>query len=82
LYVLWVCVTIIIRLKTEARYFVKTGLIETDYAKMLGHAFNSRVGSDYDVTFSPERRLAEEIIQDAHRFVARTEAYLQQTGIL
>ena len=63
-------------------YFVKSGLIETEYAQMLGNAFNSRLGSDYDVTYSVEQSLAEGILQDAQRFVDRAEAYLQQSGVL
>ena len=61
-------------------YFVKTGLIETEYVKMLGHAFNSRLGSDYDITFSAEQTLAKGILQDAYRFVDRVEDYLRQLG--
>ena len=63
-------------------HFVKTGLIETEYAKMLGHAFDSRLDSDYDVTFSAERALAEEVLHDARRFVERAEGYLCQAGVL
>ena len=65
-----------------SEYFVKTGLLEAEYARMLAHAFNSRLGSDYDVTSTIDRDLAETVIQDARRFVDRTEAYLQQAGIL
>jgi uncharacterized protein (UPF0332 family) len=65
-----------------SEYFVKTGLLEAEYARMLAHAFNSRLGSDYDVTSTIDRELAETVIQDARRFVDRTEAYLQQAGIL
>jgi len=63
-------------------HFVKAGLIETEYAKMLGHAFDSRLDSDYDVTFSTERTLAEGILHDAQRFVERVERYLCQAGVL
>jgi uncharacterized protein (UPF0332 family) len=63
-------------------YFVKPGLIETEYAKMLGNAFNSRLGSDYDVTYSVELTLAKGVLQDARRFVDRAESYLQQSGAL
>jgi uncharacterized protein (UPF0332 family) len=50
-------------------YFVKAGLIETEYAKMLGHAFDSRLDSDYDIAFSPDQPLAEKVLRDAQRFV-------------
>lgn len=63
-------------------YFVKAGLIETEYAKTLGHAFDSRLDSDYDMTFTAERTLAEEVLRDAQRFVERAERYLRQAGVL
>lgn len=61
-------------------YFVKTGLIETEFAKMLGHAFDSRLDSDYDVAFTAELALAEEVLRDAQHFVDRCEEYLHRTG--
>lgn len=54
-------------------HFVKAGLIETEYAKMLGHAFDTRLDSDYDLTFTAGRALAEEVLHDAQRFVKRVE---------
>jgi uncharacterized protein (UPF0332 family) len=63
-------------------HFVKAGLIESEYAKMLGHAFDSRLDSDYDVLFTAERTLAEEVFCDAQRFVDRAEQYLRRTGVL
>jgi uncharacterized protein (UPF0332 family) len=63
-------------------HFVKTGLIGDEYAKMLGQAFDSRLDSDYDVAFTAERTLAEEVLRDAQRFVARVEEYLRQAGAL
>jgi uncharacterized protein (UPF0332 family) len=49
---------------------------------MLGQAFDSRLDSDYDIVFTPERALAEATLQDAQRFVERAEQYLQQAGAL
>ncbi|MEZ4731781.1 MAG: HEPN domain-containing protein [Caldilineaceae bacterium] len=63
-------------------HFVKTGIFESTYAKMLGQAFDSRLDSDYDIVFTPEQALVEAIQQDAQRFVQRAEQYLQQTGAL
>ena len=65
-----------------SEYFVKTGLLEAEYARMLAHAFNARLGSGYDVTSSVDKDSAEVVIQDARRFVDRIELYLQQTGVL
>lgn len=59
-------------------HFVKAGIIEVEYAKMLGHAYNARIGSDYDIMFVPDRLLAEEVIDNAKRFVRRTEELLEQ----
>ena len=62
--------------------FVKAGLIETEYAKMLGHAFESRLDSDYDIRFVAEQTLAEGTMCDAQRFVDRAEGYLGQAGVI
>jgi hypothetical protein len=40
----------------------------------------SRLDSDYDITFSAEQVLATKVFQDAQRFVGRIESYLQQKG--
>jgi len=63
-------------------YFVKAGIVETEYARMLSHAFDSRLDSDYDLTFSADQMLAEEVLDDARRFVERVEQYLHQAGVL
>ena len=63
-------------------YFVKTGLIETEYAKMLGQAFDHRLDSDYNVSFAADRALAENVLNNAQRFVDQAEQYLQQAGEL
>ena len=57
-------------------HFVKTGLMEVDYAKMLGHGFDSRLDSDYDILFQADQQLADEILLDAQRFVERASSYL------
>jgi uncharacterized protein (UPF0332 family) len=62
--------------------FVKGGLIEAEYAKMLGHAFDSRLDSDYDVEFVADQALAEDVLNDARRFVDRAERYLREAGKL
>lgn len=61
--------------------FVRTGLIEPEYAKMLGHAFDSRLDSDYDVIYAAEPAVAEDILKAARHFVARAERYLEQESI-
>lgn len=68
-------------LSAFGEHFIKSGLIEVEYAKMLVHAFDSRIDSDYDIMLTTERILAEEALDDARRFVQRAEAYLSQEGI-
>ncbi|MBN1876408.1 MAG: HEPN domain-containing protein [Anaerolineae bacterium] len=69
-------------LSAFGEYFVKTGSIEVEYAKMLGHAFDSRLDTDYDMTFSANLALSEQILCDAQRFVKRIEIYLYHAGVL
>jgi uncharacterized protein (UPF0332 family) len=61
------------------QHFVKTGLIEAEYAKMLGQSFDSRLDSDYDVAFQPEPEMANKVVRDAERFCeARVEQYFEE----
>ena len=60
--------------------FAKEGLIEPQHSRMLVNAFNVRLDSDYDVRPTLNRALAEDILRDAHQFVERVAAYLQQEG--
>jgi len=38
--------------------------------------------SDYDLTFTAGRTLAEEVLRDAQRFVEHAEQYLHRVGAL
>jgi len=62
------------------QYFVKPGLIEPQYARMLINAFNVRLDSDYEVRPALNRALAEDILRDAQKFVERTVLFLKQEG--
>ena len=62
------------------QYFVKPGLIEPEYGRMLVNAFNVRLDSDYEVKPSLSVELAEDILRDASQFVARATTYLKQGG--
>ncbi|MBI3760467.1 MAG: HEPN domain-containing protein [Chloroflexi bacterium] len=57
-------------------HFVKTGKIETEFSKIYGKAFDSRMESDYDVEEWPDKALAEQILTGAEKFVARVEQEL------
>lgn len=62
--------------------FVKTGLIEPEYARMLINAFDSRLDADYEVDSFLDSEVAASILNDAKEFVARIERYLQEAGQL
>lgn len=59
-------------------HFVRTGLIEVEYAKILAHAFETRQDADYDLAFHIDKGVARELLRDATRFVARIEQYLNK----
>jgi uncharacterized protein (UPF0332 family) len=69
-------------LSAFGEYFVRAGLIEIEYAKMLGNAFDSRLDSDYDLMFVADLALAQDLYQDAQQFVERAKQYLGQIGLL
>jgi len=60
-----------------SEHFVKTGLFEREYARLFGNAYISRLESDYDAVFIVERTTAEDLVNDARRFVSRIERYFQ-----
>jgi uncharacterized protein (UPF0332 family) len=64
------------------QHFVKPGLIESEYGRMLVNAFNVRLDSDYEVTPSLSRGLAEDVLRDAERFVERAAFYFRSEGYL
>lgn len=63
-------------------HFVKAGLIEPEYARLLIHAFDSRLDADYEADFAAQPETATAILDDARRFVARIERYLQEADEL
>lgn len=62
------------------QYFVKPGLIEPQYSRMLINAFNVRLDSDYGMQLALNRTLAEDILRDARQFVERMTVFLRQEG--
>ena len=65
-----------------AEHFVKSGLIEPEYAKMLSGAFESRLDSDYDIWFNPSEVIAKSAVSRAMQFVSRIEKFLKEEGLL
>ena len=64
------------------QYFVKTGLIEPEYGRMLINAFHVRIETDYDVKTDLRIEDAHGVLDDARRFVERAIEYLQGAGYL
>ena len=60
------------------QYFVKPGLIETEYSRTYGRLMNDRHGADYDLETDVEPEQAAVDVENAHQFVARVKLYLQQ----
>jgi uncharacterized protein (UPF0332 family) len=58
--------------------YVKTGLIEKEYSDIYGEAFDNRIESDYDLLEPPTRKLAEDMLQKAQRFVERIQRLLAE----
>jgi len=65
-----------------AEHFVKPGLIEPEYAKMLSGAFESRLDSDYDVWFNTSESIAKSAVSRAMQFISRIEEYLKEKELL
>ncbi len=61
-------------------HFVKPGLIEAKFSRMLIRAFESKNDTDYDVHFIVDAELARKRLQDAQEFVERIEADLRKSG--
>ena len=65
-----------------SHYFIKTGKVEPEYARILTAARKARESSDYSDRIELDRETAEEIVADAERFISRIERYLANTGII
>jgi uncharacterized protein (UPF0332 family) len=61
-------------------HFVKSGLFEAKFSRMLIRAFESRNDTDYDVRFVAGTELAKSRLQDAQEFVEQVETYLREGG--
>jgi uncharacterized protein (UPF0332 family) len=59
-------------------HFIKSGLIEPEYGRLLSQGFEQRQDSDYDLTYFADQTEIDEMLQNARRFVARMEKYLYE----
>ncbi|WP_202318622.1 HEPN domain-containing protein [Archaeoglobus neptunius] len=57
-------------------HFIKTGIIEREFGKMLSEAHDKRIIGDYGVGFQITRDEAERTLRDAHKFFERLKSYL------
>jgi len=64
------------------QYFVKPGLIETEYGDIYGRVMDDRHTSDYDIEAMIEPDRAQTDLEDAQRFVDRAERHLSEGGWL
>ena len=64
------------------QYFVKPGLIETEYSDIYGRVMDNRHTADYELDLAMDPQVAEDDLADARRVVARVKHYLEQEGWL
>lgn len=62
-------------------FLIKSGAIEAEYGRIYSRARKMREKHDYDLDAAwPSAEEAEQIVNDAERFVARVERYLREVG--
>jgi uncharacterized protein (UPF0332 family) len=52
-------------------HFVKNGIIEEDFAKILSKSEIKRVKADYDIDFTPSLKDSKNLLYDAQKFLKR-----------
>ena len=62
--------------------YVKTGIIEKEYSKIVTSAFQIRNQSDYEDMFIASKNDADIQIEAAKKFIGKTEEILKIEGIL
>ncbi len=60
---------------------IKTGELEKEWAGILAHEQDQRVGADYNSDFEVNAEDAGELVHDARRFVERITHYLTSKGL-
>lgn len=59
------------------QHFIKTGIFNERYFKILRNAFNQRNISDYELLISLSEEIAKALIDDANDFLQETNKYLR-----
>ncbi|TFH13005.1 MAG: HEPN domain-containing protein [Lentisphaerales bacterium] len=65
-------------LRIFSKEFVKTGLIEAEYARVFSAEQEDREFCDYDASFRITKDTAQSRIQEANEFVERIERFLKE----
>jgi uncharacterized protein (UPF0332 family) len=60
------------------KHYVKTGIFDKKFNNILTNALNQRIVGDYDIEQSIEFELAQDIVNDAHTFIAKVIEYLKK----
>ena len=61
-------------------HFIKTGLMDRKYGKMLHSAYDARLDSDYDVAFNVDEETIRKLVKNARLFVEEGIRFLQKEG--
>ncbi len=58
--------------------FIKTGILETEYGKILSESLKIRLQSDYDDFYVIEKDSVTALLADCHKFYNRTVSILKE----
>jgi len=58
--------------------FIKTGIFRIELGKMFNYIRKKREECDYSSRIEIDRETAEEIVEDAEKFIRRMKAYLKE----
>jgi uncharacterized protein (UPF0332 family) len=65
-------------ISTFRKEFVKSGVFDIEYSDIYGRLLNHREISDYDLLVSLDQEQATQDLQDARRFVAVVQTWLER----
>jgi len=65
-----------------SEHFVKTGVIEEQYYRVIVKSKDLRENGDYDAFFEPTFEETEQVINDAKKFLDRIKEILGKSGYL
>jgi uncharacterized protein (UPF0332 family) len=65
-------------IKLFGEHFVKTGIVEAEFGKMLKRAYDSRQKGDYAIGFAVSEKEARESLERAKSFVSKVMSYIKK----